>query len=250
VLVAERGSSLCSYLDWDSEFFGVKIARLIPDSLTNTLLDRALSWCRAEKVRCLYFLARIDDEETILLAERNAFQLVDVRITMERSLPAPNYSTGPVRPFRSGDLEALRAIAATSHRDTRFYHDSHFPKQLCSALYQTWLEKSCAGYADAVLVAETNGSAVGYVSCHLSGERYGSIGLAAVAEEARGRGLGGELVNAALSYFQEKGMTRATVVTQGRNFSAQRLYQACGFVTQCMQLWYHCWLPAESIDLR
>jgi ribosomal protein S18 acetylase RimI-like enzyme len=33
-----------------------------------------------------------------------------------------------------------------------------------------------------------------------------------------------------------------SVVTQGRNVAAQRLYQRAGFVTASTQLWYHRWL--------
>ena len=32
-----------------------------------------------------------------------------------------------------------------------------------------------------------------------------------------------------------------SVVTQGRNVAAQRLYQSAGFRTAAVQLWHHCW---------
>jgi hypothetical protein len=34
-----------------------------------------------------------------------------------------------------------------------------------------------------------------------------------------------------------------TVVTQGRNRGAQRLYQQCGFLSRDLQLWHHKWYP-------
>jgi hypothetical protein len=40
-----------------------------------------------------------------------------------------------------------------------------------------------------------------------------------------------------------------TVVTQGRNLPAQRLYQSRGFRTQRLQVWHHLWLD-EIVDRR
>jgi ribosomal protein S18 acetylase RimI-like enzyme len=42
------------------------------------------------------------------------------------------------------------------------------------------------------------------------------------------------------------GVQRVSVVTQGRNVAAQKLYQSCGFTTCSVQLWYHWWLEAAS----
>lgn len=40
-------------------------------------------FCYHHQVRCLYFLAGINESITIGLAEKNDFHLVDVRITFE-----------------------------------------------------------------------------------------------------------------------------------------------------------------------
>jgi ribosomal protein S18 acetylase RimI-like enzyme len=62
-----------------------------------------------------------------------------------------------------------------------------------------------------------------------------------LAPEAQGRGLGRQLIQAAIGFFERQAATRITVVTQGRNVRAQRLYQRCGFVTESLLLWYHWW---------
>jgi GNAT superfamily N-acetyltransferase len=69
--------------------------------------------------------------------------------------------------------------------------------------------------------------------------------LVAVAEAARGQGLGGALVRAALLWAQARGLTRTSVVTQGRNAAALRLYAAHSFVVQRQQVWQHLWLSHE-----
>ncbi len=211
-------------------------------------------WCRQRGIRCLYFLAAADDPQTPPVAEAAGYRFVDVRVTFgRRGAPAVTGSRGreadspTLRLSRPEDLPTLRQIARESYRDTRFYFDRRFPRPLCDQLYETWIERSCAGYADAVLVAEAAGAPAGFISCHLEkGERTtGNIGLVGVHAQQRGRGLGQVLVDASLAWFGERGVDQVTVVTQARNLAAQRLYQRCGFLTQQVQLWFHRWYPPE-----
>ena len=84
----------------------------------------------------------------------------------------------------------------------------------------------------------------GYVTCELEpGGRQGKIGLLGLAADQRGRGLAQALAGRALGWFFTAGCEQVSVVTQGRNLAAQRLYQRTGFLTQKVQLWYHKWAP-------
>jgi dTDP-4-amino-4,6-dideoxy-D-galactose acyltransferase len=150
-----------------------------------------------------------------------------------------------IRPWCERDLPLLAAIARISHRDTRFYFDRGFSSDRCDDLYDAWIRNSCAGYADAVLVADV-GETAGYISCHLDANSEGRIGLAAVGAAFQGQHLGSDLVQAALHWFASKGVSSATVVTQGRNIAAQRLYQQCGFRTVSTQLFYHRWFEHQE----
>jgi len=241
----EQCAWACNYLEWDSQFFGLRIARLTERYLTAEGAAAVRHWCEANRIDCLYFLADADDAQTVTLAQANGFQLVDIRVTLGckpgRGEPAP-----AVRPFQPADAPELRKIARVSHRDSRFYYDARFPRWQCDALYQTWIGRSINGWADAVLVAECDGRPAGYVSCHLVPPSAGSIGLIAVSEHCRRRGLGRQLMAAALEYFGQNGVEQATVVTQARNVDSQRLYQCCGFLTQSVQLWYHCWFTTDT----
>jgi len=235
---------VCEYLEWDSQFFGLRIARLTEPRLTSSSVASARRWCRTHQIDCLYFLADSDDAETVMIAQVNAFQLVDLRLTLEHGLNGEIEPAPAVRAFQIADAVPLRAIARVSHRDSRFYYDKRFVRQQCDALYEAWIERSFGGWADAVLVAEWDGAPAGYITCHLAKE-VGSIGLFAVAPENQRRGLGQQLVAAALEYFRQNGMKQVTVVTQGRNVGSQRVYQHCGFLTQSIRLWYHCWFNRD-----
>jgi len=236
----------CEYLEWDTTFFGFPIARVRSNSLTPELATAIDNWCAEHRTHCLYFLARPDDASTTRTAEDHGFRLMDVRLVFEHelgSIAPPSGNSIRVRPVESGDVDALLSIAQDSYHDTRFYFDAKFPRHLCDSLYRTWIKLSCEGYADAVLVAETDGLLAGYISCHLDNKKnnVGKIGLVGVATQARGRGIGQALVCHALEWFRGANATKVSVVTQGRNVSAQRLYQRYGFATESVHLWYHKW---------
>ena len=232
-------SEPCRILDWDTAFFGIRIARVCGRRVSAGEMPAVLDWCAGERVRCLYLLAAADDAETASSAESHGFHLVDIRVTLGRE--AANYGMpGGVRAARAEDVPELEKIAASSHTDSRFYFDGNFPRSRCAELYAAWIRQSCAGDAQAVLAIEREGRPAGYITCHWDGET-GRIGLLAVAEWARGSGAGRALVEGAISTFDAQGARGVSVVTQGRNLASQRSYQRCGFVTQSVELWYHRW---------
>jgi dTDP-4-amino-4,6-dideoxy-D-galactose acyltransferase len=267
-------ADLCRFLEWDSAFFQQRIAALNVPRLPPEIVRDALAWCDAEHIDCLYFLADSDDSMTGRLAHEAGFQFVDARVTLELKLPLhpstlsstqagqrgedllPKLAPRPegegtgvrifaLRPFAPADLPALKKIARVSYTDSRFYFDSHFPREKCDQLYERWIEKSCADGAEQVIVAEADRQTVGYITCHLKGDT-GEIGLLGVSEAARGSGIGVALIRASLNWFGEHDASLVSVVTQARNVGAQRAYQRAGFLTRSVQVWYHRWFERAS----
>jgi len=241
------GVDLCQHLEWDSSFFGKRIARVAADRLSPETAVRLRRECLAGPIDCVYLLADVADRETIRIAEGLGFVLVDIRVTLERAAGRqPESTTLPhhsVRPFRSDDLPALRAIARAAHRDSRFYQDGHFQRERCDDLFEQWIVNCCTGTTEKVFVAEQGGQICGYTSSDIRPDGTGQLGLVAVEESHQGAGIGRLLVNTAVQWFErETNVARIFVVTQGRNLRAQRLYQRCGFLTSALQLWFHGWL--------
>ncbi|HEY8504748.1 MAG TPA: GNAT family N-acetyltransferase [Gemmataceae bacterium] len=239
------GTPPCRCLPWDSEFFGCRIARADDPRPDADTLRRALSWCRAEGIDCLYWLADAD-EECARLAEHFGFREVDRRVTLARRGTPPGEGDEPVaggiiRPCRPEDVPDLRQIAAASHTDSRFFADGRFDPRRCGEMYAVWVANSCAGAADAVWVADVAGRAVGYCTLHRRDGGIGEIGLFAVAESHRGKGLGKALLVRGLRQFAEWGVGEVRVVTQGRNRAARHLYERVGFAERLRQVWYHRW---------
>ena len=217
-----QGATLCERLDWDSRFFGVSIARAVPSRVDLLTRDAILDWCRAEGVDCLYFLAD-EDADTMRVLEDAAFSRVDDRMTLElQPIPPASSPHADTRAACQSDIAALRNIAAVSHHDSRFYNDRHFDRGRCDELYRVWIERSCQGWADHVVVVERDGNAVGYLTVHLREPHAASIGL--VGQSVR----------------------RVRTATQGRNVASQGFFQKAGFRPIGRAIWYHRWFSPST----
>jgi dTDP-4-amino-4,6-dideoxy-D-galactose acyltransferase len=232
-------------MPWDSDFFGFSVAKVRRDVLDSQSAIAIDAWCREHEVRWLNFVARPDDVQTVLLAERHGYHLADVRMTYGRDLSEPHPPVphlDEVRLVDPRDVPGLMRIASVSHGDARIYHDGNLPREVCDRFFATWIKNSCEGFANAVLVTGEIGDPTGYVTCHYNnGGAAGSNGLMAVDRRSQGKGLGVSLMAGALRWLADRGAKRAVLVTQGRNLVAQRVYQKLGFLIRKLELQYHKW---------
>jgi len=213
-------------MTWDTEFWGMRIGKA-----TGSNIDK---WAIENTVGCICLLVPLANTEEIQAAEARGFRYMDTRVTLECRVRG---QIAAARSFGPEDVDKLAAIARVSHRITRFYADPRFDDQRCDDLYETWLRSSCDGWADEVLVV---GEAEGYCTVHIK-EGIGTIGLIAVDESARGKGFGTELVCGAIDHCFTRGLDKISVVTQGRNIPALRVFERCGFLTTHAEWWGHRW---------
>lgn len=230
---------LIEELAWDSAFFGLSVGR-VRECVGSTDVELVVNEAEAREIRCAYLLTAADDYELLDSAYKWGFQLRDIRVKLERPVSGhPSCTTG-LRRGRPDDMPRLSEIARTSFQGTRFFADERFPPDRSSALYVTWLRRGLA--ADPCWITLVTEDLSGFVLCRLDPPSgVGAISLIAVASDATGRGLGRRLVAGAGSVFADSGLTCATVITQGHNVAAQRLYQANGYRTAETMLWLHRW---------
>jgi len=249
VIELTHTAATCEILDWDSTFFGYRIARYRGTRCLDVDMPSIVAACAAQEIDCVYALVDGSDTESISNLLRHRAYFADTRVTFgtagDGAAPSPSVAStaGSVRHATDADIPALVRIASSSHVDSRFYADRHFDRARCSRLYEIWIEKSCGGYADAVFVVDAEpGQPAGYVTCH-RGDRSntGRIGLFAVSGERQGRGFGGALLGAARGWFAAEGITDVTVATQLRNLRALRLYGRSALLIRSVEYWFHLW---------
>lgn len=233
------------FLEWDTNFFGVRIASLAAHGLREKRdFDAALEWCRRERIECLYVLSDEKDRELHALAEAAGAARVDERISLSIPIPPPSGPPDPeIRLAVEEDLPALRALASAAHTNTRFWKDPRFRRDRCAELYAIWIERSLHGKAT-VFVAGPPGGAHAYVTPEI-GPEGAKIGLLAVAENMRRHGLGRRLMLRAYDFIHAAGHARAEYITQGPQSVALKLYQSLGSTVERVEIWHHLWFEVR-----
>lgn len=207
-------------------------AKALQHELTNALHEAKLDGYRHMSLR-----VTSDDAPAIWAAEQAGLRLMDVAVDLtiklsRTSLP-PSRTRGHVaRAGVPADIPAMQAMTIGAFGLTRFALDPFFSSAQVDHFYSTWAANLFSGLADMVLVAEIDGQLAGFVSCKLTGDNRGRIPLVATAASFRGRGIGGDLVGAALVWFADAGCDIAYVKTQTANYPAVAVYERAGF-TAC-----------------
>ena len=235
---------LVRFLPWDSEFFGRRIARVLPSTLTTEEIQQLDVWCLEQHIDCLYFLSSNTGGPVLWPAQSNGFRLVDLRVTLAANLDQlalPASQNEAICLATAADIPDLRSIAAHNHGDSRFYADPHFERSKCDELYTIWIEKSINDPNQKVFTYKPEGQALGYVSYYKGENGMAIIGLVGIAKECRGQGIASQLTNSCLHDMQAEDCLGVEVVTQGRNTKAIQLYEKCGFRLKSIQTWFHKW---------
>jgi ribosomal protein S18 acetylase RimI-like enzyme len=131
---------------------------------------------------------------------------------------------------RQAGLEDLDALVPLFDAYRRFYGQ---PGDL--ALARSFLRERFASLQSAILIAEQDGAAVGFVQLYPSfsstrAQRIYVLNDLYVAPEARKHGVGRALMEAAAEFGRRAGAARLALSTQRTNAAAQALYESCGWV--------------------
>ena len=256
------GASLVQELPWDSDFFGLPIGRVPLDRPSPTDVAEAIGAARRSGVACLYLTCAADEVVGVTAAVRGGFRVVDVRVTLDRSMELSEKTVATVptaergatfppstRRAQESDLPRLARLARTAFQESRFFVDGRFPRSRVEDLYQRWLERDYSS-ADGVVVVEdvetSGGQTAGFASGLFQGDTA-RVGLVAVAPEFRGQGIGSRIVSGLLREFAGRRARRTVVVTQARNRAAIRLYEEAGFRAFAIEVTLHWWADENPV---
>lgn len=242
-------ADLVRKLDWDSLFFGFNVAFLSCMHLTPVIFRRIERFLRRENIRLVEYLCNCHDARSVRTAEDEGFRFTDIRLTFLRHLDSDAYPGAKLSEgmqfsqAKAGDIPTLREIAGGLYQDSRYVFDTNFDQTRIDEFYRGWVEKGVLGqYDDECWCLYDNGRPFAFCTVRLLKEKSASIGLLGVDDSYRSGGFGKKLLACVLSELASRDVSTLTVVTQGRNYAAQKLYQTMGFQTKATQLWYHKWL--------
>jgi ribosomal protein S18 acetylase RimI-like enzyme len=147
-----------------------------------------------------------------------------------------------IRLYQPGDLTELKRMTVEAFDGIAI--DQRVEEQLGVLHGHDWRSRKARHIDDdvqanpaGVFVAEENGRILGYITTR--SEKVigkGRIPNLALIPEARGQGVGRQLIQHALEYFRCEGMSFAMIETMAYNEVGNHLYPACGFVEIARQV--------------
>ena len=221
----------------DEDQFGFKTARAV--DVTAESLPEIMTFCHDHEVQMLVARTDVNELKAVQAMEKHGFLLMDtlvysVRDVVSRSIPPDDNERVLVRPFRHGDEEQIRAVAAAAFQGYggHYHADERLDRAKCDAVYESWAVRSCfsESMADVVLVAEQGHAVVGFVTLLIddAGDE-GDIRLFAVAPQAQRQGIARSLMIGAMAWCQDQGLSRTIISTQITNFAMRKVWSRLGF---------------------
>lgn len=241
-------SDLITELKWDSKFWGFPVAYVSSKHLTENIIYRIEEVIKRDKFRLVEYLCNCHDSRSVRTAEKYGFHFADIRLSFEKNLDKEGNVLLPANVVfakaKEKDVPRLKEISGGLYRDSRYFFDANFDRSKVRQFYQCWIERAVLGkFDDACYCLYEDGLPLGFCSVKYNFvSKTANIGLFGVSSKYQGKGMGKLLLNMLFDKLKGKGINKVFVVTQGRNYAAQRLYQSAGFRTQATELWYHKWL--------
>lgn len=234
-----------SLLEWDTRFFGYKIAKIVVSQDSKAQIDQTVSILKSEDFKLAYIFVSPEDDNSNNSIKACSGQLVDEKVTYSYSIDETViYKVDDYIVVYNEDTASTELIELTlqSGAYSRFKIDPNFRNNEYVTLYKEWINKSVAReIADQVLVYKEEDHILGFITLRIA-EGQGTIGLLAVDENSRGKSIGKKLLTSSFAYFQNNRITRIEVVTQRGNQIACRFYEACGFNVSEIVNVYHLWI--------
>lgn len=226
-------------LQWDSDFFGLRIGRADLHTKANA---EQLQLCH-EDLKRQYDLLYIFDINAVGFEAEEA-HLVDEKILYSK--PCEPRKQFPEVSFYKHPTpsEDLYRLALVSGGYSRFKLDERLPKGSYERLYNRWIESACPKEGtnkQILLFKDEHNVARGMITIDYQGE-LGHIGLVAVDTDAQHQGIGGKIMSTLDGYLYQQGVKVLEVPTQKANTDACHWYEKNGFVVQSATPIYHWWL--------
>ncbi|TNG91878.1 dTDP-4-amino-4,6-dideoxy-D-galactose acyltransferase [Pasteurellaceae bacterium USgator11] len=243
--MAKCGFELISN-QWESEFFGQRIAKLqflpaqtalSPEFNKPEFNQESAVWHDFDLVQCKL---HADQLSQIHQLQSLGFEFVEGELDFCLSLNQGMQSDSGFSIAAIGDIEQLEAIFGSAFLSSRF-RQPWFSAEQNSRFYRTWIRKAVLAQFDdlCLLLKNQHNEIQGAISLRAIDSTQARVGLLAVAEHARGRGIAKQLLQSAVNWCLQQQKQQLWIATQANNRQAINLYQKQARLEQISYWFYH-----------
>lgn len=224
-----------TYLQWDSDFFGLKIGKAeiySKEDLAELCSNRA-------DLQTEFDLIYVFNYTNLQVGFAS---LVDIKVDYVKDVEVRQYNQCVQSYKEDVCSEQLYHLSLISGQYSRYNTDKNLPQGSYESLYRKWIEQSvCKNIADDVLVYMADSIERGMITYRII-NNIARIGLVAVDDNCQGEGVGSALIQSLESILNNKQVTKLYVATQQQNIGACKWYEKNGFSVDSKVAIYHWWL--------
>lgn len=229
-------------MEWDSKFFGYPVCRIVFDHNGADFVEDLFIRLSLEKIRLTYLFVPISEARTNAFLSGKNIQIIDQKVTFQKTTAKVPKSVSGLSEYKGTEMnDQLIKLVLQAGIYSRFRIDANFTNGEYERLYSEWLKKSLSKELALKTFIAENGSNITGIATLVSKADFAEIGLIAVDERYRGRGIAPGLIHFAESAALSMGYTELKVVTQLHNRGACQLYEKCGFRIENVTNVYHYW---------
>lgn len=222
--------------DFNSQIFKMEMGNVFIDNEIKSF-EQFVAEEQEKKEHFNHLNLKVDTNNKLLLnfALASGYYLVD---TLVEYLFVKNKSILPklehkccLRDFKKNDLKEIKTIAKNSFKIDRFHSDTNLKYEDCDLYYEKWIENSCNGFAEKVIVATYNNDIVGFTTGKTNkDEEYGHLVLSAVSDKYRGLGVYTSMIHQGIEWIlnEHPEKTGILVGTQLNNIAVQKAWIKLG----------------------
>lgn len=239
------GKTKYELLEWDSNFFDFKVAKITDKKINKVELEKIINKLKKIHTKLVYWAASINNEDLSIIEKTNNAFLTGQKVIYVKNIntahnSSNNRSSFKIEKYKENKPEQeLIDLVIDGAEYSRFYVDPKITKKQYEELHKLWITNSVKD--NDLFVSRDKNKIIGFVSLNQKNNR-GNIDFIAVDKLFRGKGLATALLNQAHQWFSENKYKQVQAVTQKENDASCKMYEKIGYVIEKTENFYHFWI--------
>lgn len=225
-------------LDWDSNFWNLKIANLSFEN--NNFREEEYNVSNSD-YDIIQSKVEIDEKKIINFLEINNFKFDNLEVSLDKDLKNYNLKKIEYELAQKKDIEDVCIIASNVFKESRFEKFEKISNQTTSNFYSLWAKKSILGTFNdyCIIKRDESNRIMGFITLKLINNDLAQIGLFGVGKSYQNSGVGSSLLKSTIGFLIKNNIKKIIVSTQGTNYKALNFYYKNNFKLNKISSWYY-----------